>query len=299
MEHNPEYPFISIGIPTYNGNVGIIKTLSSIWAQGYSNYEIIISDNCSIDNTWEIIQDISKTHPEIKYFRQEKNLGMVPNYEFLLRKASGKYFMWVADDDKLEPGILTKYVDFLENNSEYSIVSGAIKYWLNDTPDIIERGFTFEQESPGIRVVKYYFKVIFGGMIHGLMRRELTTQVSLRKVIGNDYHFMANLAYLGKIKNFDFVGYHKSFGGTSKAFKQYAKAMGDSDFAGNFPHLKIACDAFREVMYRSPVFSGMTGPSKLMLAIASFSGVFLCYYGRIFPFSVAGKVKRFIWGPFK
>src|SRR5688572_7138735 len=299
MESKPEYPLISIGVPTYNRNIGILRTLSSIWEQRYPNLEIIISDNCSTDNTREVILDICKDHPEIRAYRQEKNVGMIPNFDFVLKQARGKYFMWVADDDALEPGTLMKYVDFLEKNPEYSIVSGEIKYWMDDTPGFNESGFTFEQNSPSLRVAKYYFKVIFGGMIHGMMRRELGQQVSLRKVIGNDYHFIANLAYLGKIKNLDFVGYHKSFGGTSKTFKQYAKAMGDSEFAGNFPHIKMATDAFKEVMYKSDVYSQMSKLSKLTLAISSFSGVFLCYYGRIFPFAIAGKVKRFITGPFR
>jgi hypothetical protein len=131
-------------------------------------------------------------------------------------------------------------------------------------------------------------------MIHGMMRRDLTSRIRLRKVIGNDYHFIANLAYLGKIKNLGFVGYNKTFGGTSRTFKQYAEAMGESDFAGNFPHVKIACDAFAEVWKRSDVYSAMHSLPKLALAVSSFSGVFFCYYGKIFPLIVGGKVKRFL-----
>jgi glycosyltransferase involved in cell wall biosynthesis len=299
MESKNEYPLVSIGVPTYNRNIGILKTLDSIWQQKYPNLEIIISDNCSTDNTPEVIESLVKEHPDIKHYRQESNVGMIPNFEFVRRKATGKYFMWVADDDRLEPGILDKYVSFLEKNPEYSIVSGEVRYWLDDVPDFHEKGFNFEQNSQILRVVGYYFKVIYGGMVHGMMRRELTERVKMRKIIGNDYHFVANLAYLGKIKNFDFVGYNKNFGGTSKSFKQYAQAMGDSKFAGNFPHIKMACDAFEEVMYKSSVYSSMPALSKLTLAISSFSGVFLCYYGRIFPFAVAGKIKRFIQKPFR
>lgn len=299
MKSKNEYPLISIGIPTYNRNYGIRKTLESIWQQQYPNLEIIISDNCSKDNTFEVLAEFAKAHPEIKAYRQEKNITMIPNFEFVRQKASGKYFMWVADDDTLEPGILQRYVDFLEANPEYSLVSGQIKYWLDNDPALYERGFNFETNWPGLRVFGYYFKVIYGGMIHGMMRREMTKNVRLRKIIGNDYHFIASLAYLGKIKNFDFVGYHKNFGGTSKSFKEYAKAVGDSPFAGKFPHLKMAGDAFKEVMYRSRVFDELPYLSKLALAISSFFGVLFCYYGRIFPFSVGGKIKRTILRPFK
>jgi hypothetical protein len=207
--------------------------------------------------------------------------------------------MWVSDDDKLEPGILEKYVAFLERHPDYSVVSGEIKYWFdNKEANFYERGFTFEQKSSWIRVAGYYFKVVHGGMIHGMMRRELTKNITLKKVIGNDYHFIANLAYLGKIKNLDCVGYNKNFGGTSRSFKQYAKAMGDSKFAGNFPHIKMACDAFLEVMKNSQVFFAMPALPKLTLAISSFSGVFLCYYGKIFPLKIGGKIKRLIKRPF-
>jgi hypothetical protein len=221
---------------------------------------------------------------------------MIPNFEFVLRKAKGKYFMWVADDDILEDGVLLKYATFLEEHLDYALVSGEIRYWLDDKQDLSERGFTFEQKSSSMRVLGYYAKVVYGGMIHGLMRRALTKGIDLRKVIGNDYHFIANLAYRGEIKHFEYVGYHKNLGGTSKNFKQYALNMGDSPFAANFPHLKMACDAFAEIMYRSNVYSEMPLPYKLTLAVSSFSSMIVRYYGTIFPFMIGGKIKRMFLG---
>ena len=291
------YPLVSIGIPTYNRGKGISRTLASICAQRYPNLEVIISDNCSTDDTPEVIQKICNDHPEIKYYRQTVNIGMISNFEFVLRNATGKYFMWVADDDAIEENVLEKYVSFLESHHEYSLVSGTIKYWLGDKYNLSEQGFTFEQKSSSLRVIGYYFKVIYGGMIHGMMRRDLTDKINLRRVIGNDYHFIANLAYLGEIKNFDFVGYHKNFGGTSKDFKQYAKHLGDSEFAGNFPHLKMACDAFAEVMYRSKVYSDLPYYLKFSLAVSSFTSIVMRFYCNIYPFMVAGRIKRFVLHP--
>lgn len=295
MKPLKEYPLVSIGIPAYNRGKGIHRALASIWVQDYPNLEVIVSDNFSSDNTREVVEGIAKSHKELLYHRQKLNIGMIPNFEFVLRKSTGKYFMWLADDDAMEAGVLLKYVSFLEAHPEYSLVSGQIKYWLDSNQDLSEKGFTFEQKSSSLRVIGYYSKVVYGGMIHGLMRRELTKSINLRQAIGNDYHFIANLAYLGEIKHFDFVGYHKNFGGTSKDFKQYAKQIGDSTFAGNFPHLKMACDAFDEVMYRSQVYSTMSFHSKLMLAASSFSSIILRYYGGIFPFMIGGKIRRFIY----
>lgn len=297
VKANSHFPLISIGIPTYNRSLGVIKTLASVLRQRYPSMEIIVSDNCSTDSTQEAIQRVGIRHHAVKYYRQEMNIGMIANFEFVLRKATGKYFMWVADDDELESGVLEKYVAFLEAHPAYSLVSGEIKYWLDNKQDLSERGFTFEQKSSSLRVINYYAKVVYGGMIHGLMRRELTQRISLRRTIGNDYHFIANLAYLGEIKHLDFIGYHKHFGGTSKNFKQYAQQLGDSEFAGNFPHIKMACDAFLEIMFRSQIYSAMPIHSKLALAVSAFSGVIMRYYAGIFPFMVGGKVKRFILHP--
>ena len=72
MASQIEYPLISVGIPTYNRSVGILRTLNSIWAQQYPNLEVVISDNCSTDDTQEVIQQVSKEHPEIKFHHLER-----------------------------------------------------------------------------------------------------------------------------------------------------------------------------------------------------------------------------------
>jgi glycosyltransferase involved in cell wall biosynthesis len=294
MESLTQYPLISIGIPTYNRSKGVCRALDSVWKQNYPHLEVVISDNCSSDNTYGVVQEIKQEHPELNYVRQEKNIGMMANFEFVLRKATGKYFIWLADDDILEAGVLLKYNAYLEEHAECALVSGQIKYWLDDKQDLSESGFTFEQKSSSLRVLGYYAKVVYGGMMHGLMRRSLTQDISLRQVIGNDYHFIANLAYLGEIKHFEYVGYHKNLGGTSQDFKQYARHMGDSDFAAHFPHLKMACDAFAEIMYRSNVYAELPIYSRFTLAISSFTGMLFRYYGTIFPFMIGGKIKRLI-----
>src|SRR5690606_13586370 len=92
----------------------------------------IICDNCSTDNTQEICEQTAREHPEVRYIRHKENLGILRNFEFALEQATGQYFMWVADDDIIEPGVLTRYVEFLEANREYSLVSGKIRYWVGD-----------------------------------------------------------------------------------------------------------------------------------------------------------------------
>jgi len=289
-------PLVTIGIPTYNGSKRLPRPMQSVWQQNYPNLEVIVSDNCSTDNTKEVVEDILKDHPQIRYVRQEKNIGQVQNYYFLLRAAKGKYFMWLADDDFLEPDFLLRAVDFMEKHDDYSLGSGRIQYWMGTRRDVLEHGCTFEQNSPGLRVARFYSRVIYCGIMHGLIRTATTRDVTFNMVLGMDFHYVANLAYLGKVKNFEFTGYNKHFGGVSKNFKQYAKFMGESWIVGYFPHLKMAKDAFTEVFSRSSTFSKRPFFSRLALAVLSSLGVLYCYYVRIL---IGARVKNHVIDPIK
>lgn len=293
MDIKTTLPLISIGIPTYNGSKRLPRALTSIWAQQYPNLEIIISDNCSTDNTQETVVQVQQDHPEVKYFRQSKNIGILSNFEFTIAHATGKYFMWVSDDDAVETGAFFKYVTFLETNPQYALVSGHIKYWQGDTLDYIERGLSFESNYPGLRTIQYYFSVIYGGMFHGLMRMDMAAVVPTRKVFANDFHFVASLAYVGKIKNFEYTGYHKYLGGFSQDIKKSATALGESDLASEFPYVKLSIDAFAEILFRSPVYYRLPALARFPLAVLCFLSAFFGYYGKIYPLTVAGKLKRF------
>lgn len=288
---NIALPLVTIGIPTYNGGHNVMKAFHSIVDQGYPNVEILISNNASLDETAAVCQELVRQYPQVRYFHHARNIGMFANFEFLLRHARGKYFMWLADDDTLAEGALPVYVDYLEDNPDYSVVSGKIEYWQNGAVSTVEEGFNFSHNSPLLRVIAYYFKVIYGGMFHGLMRREMAEKIGIRRVIGNDWHFVASLGFLGKMKNLDFVGYRKRFGGTSRNFKSYARQIGESSFAGKYPYLKISVDAYREVI-TSPIYLSIPLYKRFFLAASSSAAVLFSYYVTNFPFVIGGKIKR-------
>lgn len=262
-----EYPLVSIGLPTYNGAKRIHRALNSIWAQNYPNLEVTICDNCSTDNTQELCEQVAREHPEVRYFRHKENLGILPNFEFALAQATGKYFMWLADDDALEPEVIFKYVDFLEQNPDYHLVTGRIRYW-KDGQEHHHEMVSLENDNPRKRVVDYYHWVLWGGMFHGFMRTEVAQKVPTRKVYGNDWHFVANMAYLGRLKTLDFVGYNKYLGGSSGNWARYARSLNEPRWVGSLPVVKIALDAYKEP-YRSPVFDGMPAGQKFLTAISS------------------------------
>ncbi|MBL6448102.1 glycosyltransferase family 2 protein [Fulvivirga sp. 29W222] len=290
--HQTKRPLVTIGIPTYNGGSSLRRAVQSALDQDYDHLEILIADNGSTDETPELCHELVKLFPFIKYIRHPENIGMLGNFEFLLQNASGDYFMWLAVDDTLTKHTVSRCVDFLERNNDFVLASGTIEYNVNGKVVEFERGFDFYQHSAINRVMGYYLKVIHGAMYHGIMRTKQAQQVDIRRVIGCDWHFVANMAFIGKIRNLEFIGYQKSFGGASRNFDHYAKLIGESSFARDHPHFKIAMDAYKEIMHHSGVFSSLPVFTRFYLAVSSFVAVNFGYYVRIYPLVVGGRLKR-------
>lgn len=96
------YPLVTIGIPTYNRADGYLKdALNSAVAQTYPNLEIVVSDNCSPDQTETVVK--SYQDPRIRYFRQDPALTPNDNFNFCLEQAQGDYFLLLHDDDMVDP----------------------------------------------------------------------------------------------------------------------------------------------------------------------------------------------------
>lgn len=86
--------------------------------QTFRDFEIIISDDNSRDETAKIILDFARIEPRIIYFRQEENLGFRDNFNFVLNEARGKYFVWAAQDDFWDKTFLEKLYGLLQKRKE-------------------------------------------------------------------------------------------------------------------------------------------------------------------------------------
>jgi glycosyltransferase involved in cell wall biosynthesis len=115
-------PLVSVGIPVYNRPEGLSRTLSCITGQTYRNLEIILSDNASPGDKMEkVAREFMATDHRIQYWRQSENIGAPLNFKFVLKQATGKYFMWAADDDEWDPCFVEVCVGLLEQGSVSSM----------------------------------------------------------------------------------------------------------------------------------------------------------------------------------
>jgi glycosyltransferase involved in cell wall biosynthesis len=292
LKRDEKCPLVSIGIPTYNCSGSVANAVKSVLGQSYKNVEIVISDNCSTDDTQIICTKLSESNSAIRYIRQPANIGLVANFSYVLKNSSGEFFMWLAADDYLEPGILENCIFFLTTHPNYTLVSGQIQYWEGNWLKVRERDFNLEHDRSSVRVISFYSNVTYGGIFHGMMPRQCAEKIPLLHGLATDWHFVAALAFLGKVKNLNCVGYNKRLDGSSKNFKRYARIIGVSWFSANFPHLKIAIDVFFEVMFGYPFCLQTSLLLRFFAASASCVGILFNYYFRKFPFVVGGKIKR-------
>lgn len=92
-------PKVSICIPTYNGERYLTETLSCILNQTYNDFEILIIDDLSSDNTWKILNHYAAKDNRIRLFKNEKNLGLVGNWNRCIELAQGEWVKFVFQDD--------------------------------------------------------------------------------------------------------------------------------------------------------------------------------------------------------
>jgi glycosyltransferase involved in cell wall biosynthesis len=120
--------FVSVIVPTYNYAHYIDETLRSIQSQTHSNWECIVVDDGSTDNTAEVVADYVHRDRRIQYVRQENaRQGAARNNG--LRLARGDYFQFVDADDLIEPEKLERQLHFLATHPDVDIVYSDIRYF--------------------------------------------------------------------------------------------------------------------------------------------------------------------------
>ena len=119
---------VIIGLPVYDGEQIIRRSIESILSQTFKNFILIISDNASTDSTQIICEEYEKKDKRIKYIRQKKNLGYLKNFNFVLNMATTKYFAWVADDDFWDKSFLEKNIEILDSKEDVIASTGQTSF---------------------------------------------------------------------------------------------------------------------------------------------------------------------------
>ena len=113
MVSNPDHPLVSVCIPVFNGENFITEAINSVITQSYTNFELIIVDNCSTDLTQKIVHEFHDRR--IRYIKNGTNIGSIKNFNKCIEVASGEYFLLLPHDDLLLPEALKIFTDRLKD----------------------------------------------------------------------------------------------------------------------------------------------------------------------------------------
>lgn len=131
-----DQPLVSIIMPSYNSAKTITESIESVLQQNYTNWELLITDDKSSDNTVNIINEYVAKDPRIKQFRNEQNLGAGGSRNRSIKESKGKYIAFLDSDDLWFDNKLAIQIDYMQKNN------AALSYtWYQKFGDDGDGGF--------------------------------------------------------------------------------------------------------------------------------------------------------------
>lgn len=158
-------PKVSVCIPTFNGAKYIKGALDSVLQQKYQDFEIVIVDNSSTDQTERLVAELSSQSEKIRFFRNAANIGLAGNLNKCLEYAGGDYIKYLCVDDLLLPGCLEQMVAELDEHLAVSLVCvGRLSINESGQPFGLQRYSCHREIIPGYKVIS---RCLFGGNFIG------------------------------------------------------------------------------------------------------------------------------------
>lgn len=115
---------VTVVIPTYNRAEMLSRAIRSIQEQTYANWRLVVADNASTDNTSSIVAEAMRNDARIRYYRHPENIGMLPNWEFVLSMVESSFFCLLCDDDYVLPGFLQAAMHEMDRYPEIGLSFG-------------------------------------------------------------------------------------------------------------------------------------------------------------------------------
>ncbi len=148
-------PKISVLMTVYNSEKFLESAISSVLQQTFTDFELVILDDCSADSSWSIVERFAAQDTRIVAIKNEKNLGGCENLNKGLRLLRGKYMARHDNDDVSLPDRLQKQFDFLEAHPEVGIVGGSIEIVDVDGKKIGKRTYNLSDSDIRRKIFRY------------------------------------------------------------------------------------------------------------------------------------------------
>ena len=195
-------PRVSIGMPVYNEERFIRQALDSILSQSFQDFEIIIYDNASTDQTGDICLEYMAKDKRIRYYRSDTTIAGVANFNRVFQLCDAEYFFWASGHDLRHETFIKRCIEILDTD-ESIVLCYPLTRWLEPDNSLGEV-FPDYIDTRGLDRLSAFQTVLWGTkagcQIYGVMRSSALRRTHLSPlVIGPDRILLAELSLLGSI----------------------------------------------------------------------------------------------------
>jgi glycosyltransferase involved in cell wall biosynthesis len=195
-------PRISVGLPVHNGARFIEAALDSLLAQDFTDFELIISDNASTDDTPEICRAFARRDARIRYFRSAANLGAAANFNRVFELAAGEFFKWATHDDICARSNLRRCLETFDQSPPDVVLCYGKTVLIDERGQVLRpyedrMDLRFARPHRRLEHLLRYLELCHADL--GLIRRRVLATTRLQGPYrGSDTVLLAELALRGK-----------------------------------------------------------------------------------------------------
>lgn len=194
-------PLVSIGMPLYNAGRYVRRTLEMIAAQTFQDYELVIVDNGSRDETGTICREFAAKDPRIRYHRFEHTIPLVANFCRARDLSRGTYFLWQAADDWRPADAIARAVAVFEKYPDTVLVHGPVDLVIpNGEPVSVANRVEAISADAAERVATVVAQLQHNAMLYGLYGLDALRRAVFRQHRGQDTLVLYQMAQLGPIR---------------------------------------------------------------------------------------------------
>ena len=210
-------PPVSIGLPVYNGAQFLGQTLDDLLGQTYGDFELVVCDNASTDETPDLLADAAARDDRVVVVRNRTNIGALPNTNRAFECSHGRRYVLAAHDDRHAPDFLARLVGALDADPEAVLAYGAStligdddrpldyvpdrELYLDAAGAELRYDRRLQRPLPDDPVARY--RAVLGATdmnapIYGLFQREALERIGPHQIHGSDRLVVAHAALLGR-----------------------------------------------------------------------------------------------------
>jgi len=196
-----EHDLLVVGVPVFNEARYLEETLRSLERQSWSDFEVLIADNASSDESELIARQFCERDPRFHLYRHASNVGGLANFKFLRDATRSPLFMWLGAHDLLHPDFLSETIAAHRADPRITVAFSWMRMIAVDgsTECLLKNDIAAKMPRGPMRRYLHAYRYAYGYEINHLLRRSAFDEFEFRQTLSWDLIFLAHLAFKGPL----------------------------------------------------------------------------------------------------